>query len=299
MHYTTRWDVETLRAGIVADRKAGMLIREIRAKYQISRHTVYRWLRRDSFASRSSRPHRQPRRLTQEIEQRIIAARQTLKQGPDMLAFELHLPASTIYKVLKRYGINRLAPKEQLPTVRYEHATPGALIHIDVKKLGTFGLNDDLNRRRKGLGFECLHVAIDDCTRTGYPEVHPNETAATASAYLERMIRWYASIGVRIERVMTDRGAAYTSHLWRDTCQLLGVRHILIRPRRPQTNGKVERWIRTISDEALRGRHFGTLEARANALANYVNRYNTRRPHTALGGRTPLQMLVEKSTSGP
>lgn len=298
MHYTTRWDIEALRADIVADRKAGLLIREIRAKYRISKHTVYRWLHRATFESRSSRPHRQPRRLRPEIEQRIIDARQSLKLGPDMLGFELHVPASTVYKVLKRHGINRLAPKNQLPAVRYEHATPGALVHVDVKKLGTFGLFDDPKPRRKAPGYECLHVAIDDCTRIGYPEIHPNEMAMTASASLERMVRWYASIGIRVERVMTDRGAAYTSQLWRDTCQLLGIRHVLIRPRRPQTNGKCERWIRTIADEALRGRAYGTLEARANALANYVNRYNTRRPHTALGGRTPFQMLAEQGTSG-
>ncbi|HET9341949.1 MAG TPA: IS481 family transposase [Candidatus Eremiobacteraceae bacterium] len=298
MHYTTRWDAAAIRADIVADRRAGMLVRAIQAKYQVSKHTVYRWLRRDSVQSRSSRPRRQPRRLTPEIEQRIIAARQARRIGPNRLAFELHMAPSTVYKVLKRYGINRLASKDRLPVVRYEHTTPGALIHVDVKKLGTLGLYDDPHRRRRGPGYECLHVAIDDCTRIGYAEIHPNELAGTSTGFLERAQQWFASIGIGAQRIMTDRGPCYTSAYWRDTCQLLGMRHILIRPRRPQTNGKVERWIRTITDEALKGRAYGTLEARADALTNYVNYYNTERPHTAIGGRTPFQRLAEKSTPG-
>lgn len=298
MHYTTRWDVSAVRAGIVADRHAGMLVRQIQAKYQVSKHTVYRWLRRERFESRSSRPHRQPRRLAPEVEQRIIEARRAQRLGPNMLAFQLHLPASTVYKVLKRHGINRLAPTTRLPSVRYELPTPGALVHIDVKKLGRLGLHADPRQRRRFPGHECLHVAIDDCTRIGYAEIHPNELATTAAAFLERLVLWYASIGIRIERVMTDRGAAYTSRLFRDTCQLLGIRHVLIRPRHPQTNGKCERWIRTISDEVLKGRAYGMLEARAEAIKNYVNYYNTQRPHTALGGRTPFLRLAEKRTPG-
>lgn len=298
MHYTTRWDVATIRSGIAADRQMGMLVREIQAKYQVSKHTVYRWLRRASFESRSSRPRRQPRRLTEEIEQRIIAARQQRRIGPNMLAYELHLPASTVYKVLKRHGINRLFPKERLPAVRYEHAKPGALIHVDVKKLGTLGLYTDRRERRGRPAHECLHVAIDDCTRIGYAEIHPNELASTATGFLERMGHWYASIGIPAERVMTDRGACYTSKYWGDTSQLLGIRHILIRPRRPQTNGKVERWIRTIADAVLKGRAYGTTEARAHHVFNFINYFNTGRPHTALGGRTPFQKLVEKRTPG-
>jgi len=298
MHYTTRWNAEAIRAGIVADRQAGMLIREIQAKYNVSKHTVYRWLKRPDCKSRPSTPHRQPRRLREETEQMVIMARQQQRLGPNMLAYQLHMPASTIYKILKRFGINRLVPKSTLPSVRYEMETPGAMVHIDVKKLGTLGLFTDPHKRRHAPGYECMHVGIDDCTRIGYDEVHPNETAGTATAYLERLVQWYASIGVRVDRVMTDRGPTYTSRYWRDTCQLLGLRHVLIRPRRPQTNGKCERWIRTISDEALKGRAYGTIEARAEAIKNYVNAYNTRRQHTAIDGLTPFQRLAQKSTPG-
>ncbi len=299
MHYSTRYAPETFHAQYVANRKAGLTIRELQQKFQVSKSTLYRWLKRDSMENRRSTPHHQPRRLNAEVEQRIIAARQQLRWGPNRLADHLGIPASTIYKVLKRHGINRLFPKCTLPSVRYEMATPGALVHVDVKKLGTLGLYDDPHKRRHGPGHECLHVAIDDCGRVAYAEIHGNETACTAIAFLERMIIWFASIGVKVERVMTDRGVAYTSSYWRDVCQLLGIRHVLIPVRHPQTNGKVERLIRTISDEALKGHVYGTIEARARELENYINDYNTRRRHTAIGGLTPFQRLAQKSIAGP
>src|SRR5579863_1959453 len=195
MHYTTRWDAEAIRSSIVADRKTGMIVREIQRKYNVSKHTVYRWLKRPDCKSRPSTPHHQPKRLTAEVEQRVIAARQQRKVGPNVLGFELAMPASTVYKVLRRHGINKLFPKSHLPSVRYELPTPGAMLHIDVKKLGTLGLFDAPHKRRHGPGYECMHVAIDDCTRVGLAEIHPNETANTATACLERMVRWYASIG--------------------------------------------------------------------------------------------------------
>ena len=298
MHYSTRYAPETFHAQFVADRKAGLTLREIQSKHRVSKHTIYRWLNRESMAARRSTPLRQPRKLAAQIEQRIIDARKRTSRGPRRLADLLGIPASTIYKVLKRYGISRLSPKCKLPTVRYEMATPGALVHIDVKKLGTLGLYADPHQRRRGPGHECLHVAIDDCSRVVYAEIHGNETAATATAFLERTVEWFASIGTRVERVMTDHGVAYTSTYWRDVCQLLGLRHVLIPVRHPQTNGKVERVIRTISDEALKGYVYGTTEARARSLENYIDDYNTRRQHTAIGGLTPLQKLVEKSTPG-
>ena len=298
MHYTARFDLKSIRASFVADRKAGLKLCEILRKHRISKSTFYRWMKRESMESRRSTPHRQPRRLAAEVEQRIIEARLRLHWGPNRPGYLLGIPASTVYKVLKRHGINRLFPKSKLPVVRYEESTPGALVHVDVKKLGTLGLFDDPHKRRRGPGHECLHVAVDDCTRTGYAEIHPNETAATATAFLERMVAWFASIGVKIQRVMTDHGAAYTSSYWRDDCQLLGIRHVLIPVRHPQTNGKVERLIRTISDEVLKGRVYGTTEARARVLENYLPYYNTERQHTAIGGLTPFQMLVKKSIPG-
>ena len=293
MHYTTRFAPESIREGIVAARRSGMTVAQIQRSFNVSKHTVYRWLNRSDTQTRSSRPHRQPRWLGAEIEQRIVAARQELRWGPNRLANHLGMPASTVHKVLRRHGINRLAPKEHLPAVAYQKDVPGELVHVDVKKLGRLGLEADQRLRRRFPGHECLHLMIDDCTRIGYAEIHPIETAATSTAFFERAVDWYASIGIGVQRVMSDRGAAYTSLRWRDTCQLLGLRPIYTRPRRPQTNGKCERWIRTIVDEALRGRAYGSLQARARVIGNYVNNYNTRRQHTALGGLTPFQKLLK------
>lgn len=298
MHYSTRFAPESFRASFVNDRKGGLKLREIQQKYRVSKSTIYRWLKRESTETRRSTPRFQPRRLAADVEQRIIEARTQTRRGPNRLSYLLGISASTIYKVLKRYGINRLYPKSKLPAVRYEVSTPGALVHVDVKKLGTLGLYDDPRKRRHGPGHECLHVAVDDCSRTAYAEIHGNETAAAATAFLERMIAWFASIGVTVEHVMTDHGVAYMSSYWRDDCQLLGIRHVLIPVRHPQTNGKVERLIRTISDEALKGRAYGTPQARAHALENYLADYNTKRQHTAIDGLTPFQRLVQKSTPG-
>ena len=294
MHYTTRFSPELIRLGIKADRAAGLTFATIERKYQVSRNTVRRWLRRLDPSSRSSRPARQPRRLAVELELRILEARKESRRGPNMLSMMLGgVPASTIYKVLRRHGINRLFPKEKLPTIRYEHDAPGAMIHIDVKKLGRIGLCADTRQRRRYPGHECLHVMIDDCSRLGYVEVHSSETAWASTAFLEHSVEWFKSLGISVQRVLTDRGSAYTSRLWRDTCQLIGIRHQLIRPRRPQTNGKCERWIRTIVDECLRGRAYGSLDARAEVIQRFVIYYNTARPHMALKGKSPFQRVFD------
>jgi transposase InsO family protein len=291
VHYSTRFSPEMVRLGIKSDREAGLTVMAIRKKYQVSRNTVRRWVRRADPISRSSRPRLEPRRMALELEARILAARADSRRGPNMLSAMLGIPASTIYKVLRRHGISRLFPKEKLPSTRYEHDMPGSLVHVDVKKLGRIGLCADSRKRRRFQGHECLHLMIDDCTRLGYAEIHPSETAWACTASFERGVAWFASLGITVQRVLTDRGAAYTSHLWRDISQLQGIRHQLIRPRRPQTNGKCERWIRTIVDECLRGQAYGDLEARAKAIQRFVNYYNTTRPHMALDGKAPFQKL--------
>ena len=292
MYYSTRFKAETTRAALIADYKGGVRLCDLRIKYRLAKSTIYRWVNRTSVATRSSRPHRQPRRLDPQIEQRIIAARQAAHVGPDRLSNQLGIPASTIYKVLKRHGINRLFPKTKLPARRYEHPVPGDLVHADVKKLGSIGLSG-LHRWRRGPG-ECLHLMIDDHSRALYVEVHPNETAATTCAVLERGVEWFASLGVQVRRVLSDRGRNYISGHWRDTAQLLGIRAMYCRVRRPQTNGKCERVIRTIVDEALRNRDLGNEQARAHAIEKYVAYYNSRRQHTALGGLVPFQRLLPK-----
>jgi len=292
MYYSTRFKAETIRAALIADHACGMRMRDLRIKYQLAKSTIYRWLNRPSVMTRSSRPHRQPRRLHPQIEQRILAARQAVQVGPNRLSDQLGIPASTIYKVLKRHGINRLFPKSELPAMRYEHPTAGDLVHVDVKKLGAIGLSGP-HRWRRGPG-ECLHVMIDDHSRGLYVEIHPNETAATSCAFFERGVEWFASLGVQIRRVLTDHGRSYISGHWRDTAQLLGVRAMYCRVRHPQTNGKVERVIRTIVDEALRDRDLGDEQARAHTIEKYIPYYNSRRQHTAIGGLVPFQRLLPK-----
>lgn len=293
MHYTTRFAAEQIRSALQAEYAAGASPTELAKKYNVSRTTVYRWIDREDNASRSSRPLRQPRRLPLTVEQRILAARAERKVGPDLLSFELGIPSSTIYKVLRRNKVNRLVPESKLPPVRYEAPHPGALLHIDVKKLASLGLTANLRQRRRWHGKDCLHVAIDDQPRVGYWEVLPDELAETCAGFLERATRWYATIGVTIERVITDCHATYRSQRWEDTCRLLEIRKLRTRPHRPQTNGKCERLIRTISDAVLRDRVYDCREARTAALANFQPHYNARRRHMALGGLTPFQRLVE------
>ena len=294
MYYITRFSPEHVRLGIKADRKAGLTFAAIQRKYQVSRNTVRRWLRRQEAVSQSSRPLHQPRRLAPQLEARILALRTREGRGPNTLSMMLGgVPASTIYKVLRRHDKNRLFTKEKHPTIRYEHDAPGAMIHVDVKKLGRIGLCADSYKRRRYQGHECLHLMIDDFSRLGYAEIHSSETVWACTAFLEHGVEWFKSLGITVQRVLTDRGSAYTSRVWRDTCALIDVRHHLIRPRRPQTNGKCERWIRTIVDECLRGRAHGSLAARAEAIQRFVVHYNTARPHMALKGKTPFQRVFD------
>jgi len=251
---------------------------------------IDRWLKRPTVETASSRPKRQPRKSSPELEEQIRQLRETYRMGPWQIAQRLGMPASTVYKILVRLGINKLAPVEQLPPAgpRYEYDKPGGLVHMDVKKLHRLGLR----HRPRGTG-ECLHVLLDDCSRDVYTERHPDETASTIAAFFERGVERFASLGVTIERVLTDNHPSNRSHLLRRTCQLLGTRQLFTRPRRPQTNGKVERWNRTLMEALFRGQIYPSLEARDAAVDNFTNYYNTHRPHSALGGKTPLQRLVE------
>jgi transposase InsO family protein len=290
MHYTTRFSPKTTRAAIVAEFRNGRSVLEISRKYCVSRRTVYRWLDRQGAEARSSRPKRQPRKSLPSLEERVRTLRIETRKGPLRLALQLGIPRSTVYKILVRLGINKLAPAAEIAPAgrRYEYAEPGDLLHVDVKKLQRHGLR----KRKTGRG-ECLHVMLDDHSRVTYTEVHPDETSATASEFLERGVTWFASLGVISKRVLTDNHPTYRSGLWRHTCQLLGMRAMRTRPRRPQTNGKCERWNRTLMEEELRAGSYPSPQARAIAIENYVRHYNSRRPHTALAGKTPFERLLK------
>jgi len=217
-----------------------------------------------------------------------------------MIAQALGLARSTVGLVLRRLGLNHLDRLEPRPVaIRYERERPGELVHIDIKSLGRFkraghrvtGARIEHNRGR-GIGWEHLHVAVDDASRLAYTEVLPSLGKEDASAFLERALGWFGRLGVTVERVMTDNGSAYSSRLFAQTIQAAGVRHLRTRPYRPQTNGKAERFIQTTLREWAYAQPYQTSEHRKLAIGPWTDAYNLQRPHSGIGGKTPFQKLT-------
>ena len=279
-----------------------------------SRATGYKWLARwraegdAGLIDRPSTAHRLPGKTSPEIEARVCALRTQLKRGPRRLAPLLSMPASTIHAVLARHGLHRLAwldrPTGQ-PIRRYERDRPGELIHVDVKKIGRLREGggwrvhgrDSLERRRARtgtrVGYEYVHAAIDDHTRLAYAEIHPDEKTTTCAEFLHRAAAHFAALGIpAIERVMTDNALAYRrGHAWRDALNELGAQARFTRRYRPQTNGKAERFNRTMADEWIYSRPFTSGQDRADALPGWLHDYNYHRAHTALGGKPPISRV--------
>lgn len=279
----------------------------------VSRATAYKWVRRYrqlglvGLEDQTSRPRRSPRTLGQEQVDRVLAARRELRQGPHRLAFVLGMPRSTVYRVLHRHGMSRLRDNDRSTGVpiRYVREHPGELIHIDTKQLGRIPpgggarmlpRQESFSRSRHGNsirpGYEYIHVAVDDASRLAFVQVHPDQRDRTAAGFLLDAGRFFAGHGIQVERVMTDRGNCYRSHRFAEALQTVGARHKLIRPYRPQTNGKAERFIRTLLEEWAYARLYAGNEERLLALPGWVDFYNVRRPHTALKGKAPLSALV-------
>ena len=274
----------------------------------VSRATVYKWLARfraegpAGLRDRSSCPAHNPRHLSVSAEQRILGLRRRRKLGPHRLAALLGVPRSTCYAVLRRHGLQRLDWMDR-PTGevirRYERARPGELIHVDVKKLarippggGWHVLGRAPGRHSSGLGYDYVHSAVDDHSRLAYSEIHPNERADTCAAFLVRCNQFFAAHGVVLERVMTDNAQVYRrAHLFREAIILLGVRQVFTRPFRPQTNGKVERFNRTLLEEWAYVRPYRDNRHRSQLLEGWLHLYNYHRSHTALGGLSPVARL--------
>ena len=205
-----------------------------------------------ALADRPPVPKHQPRRLSRELGQQILAAREYAKAGPLIVASQLGLPASTVWKVLRRYGVSRLPRPARGPVVRYERERPGELLHVDIKKLGRFWtlgkrvLGSEAGNRNRHAGWQYLHLAIDDHSRLAYAELLPSESPADCVAFLRRAHTWYAGHGIQVERVLTDNGNGYRSFAWRDACAELNIQRRYTRPRRPQTNGKAEALVKTL-----------------------------------------------------
>lgn len=273
----------------------------------VSRATVYKWLRRyrqegvPGLRDRSSRPHR-IRRVAAALEAEVVSLRQTRKLGPHRLAALTGCPRSTCYALLRRRQLHRLdfldRPTGQLIR-RYERERPGELIHIDVKKLGRIPLGGGHRvlgqakgrRRKQGAGYDFIHACVDDHTRLAYAEAHPDERAATCAGFLRRAAAFFVDHGIRIERVLTDNGPGYTGHAFRRTAAELGANHRFTRPYRPQTNGKVERFNRTLLEEWAYVRPYASNLERLGLLTAWLHTYNHHRSHTALGGRSPIERV--------
>jgi transposase-like protein len=298
----------------------GRPVAHVARELGISRQCAHRWVnrfRREGAAGlldRSSRPRSMPRRTPVEIEQRVLELRAQLRQGQDRIGPVAGVPARTVGAILRRHGVPRLSECDPLTgqvirsskqtAVRYERARPGELVHMDVKKLGRIpdgggwrahgrAAGDTAAHKKARIGFDYVHSMIDDHSRLAYSEIHPDEKGTTCAGFLARAAAYFAAHGItRIERVMTDNHFSYRhSHHVQAVLHTLGAKHVLIRPHCPWQNGKVERLNRTLQTEWAYRQVFTSNTARAEALAPFIEHYNTRRHHTAING-TPISRVL-------
>jgi transposase InsO family protein len=274
----------------------------------VSRATAYKWLGRyraqgrAGLPDRPSRPHRCPHALSASQVRRVLAARRRRRQGPHRLGYHLGMPRSTVYGVLARHGMSRLASIDRTSgaVVRYQREHPGELVHLDVKKLGRIpdGGGHRIHGRAagargRGIGYDYVHSAVDDRSRVAFSQILGDETAKTCARFLVQAAGFFAEHGVIIQRVLTDNAKAYTeSVLFTETAAGLGIRLKRTRRYRPQTNGKVERFNKTLLDEWAYGRLYRSNDERRRAFTRWLRFYNHRRPHTSLDGLTPMAVLV-------
>jgi transposase InsO family protein len=283
--------------------ETGTPIAHVAEAMGISRQCASKWWHRylqlgvDGLGDRSSRPRRTPMRTTPQLEAKICRRRRVEKVGPDRLAIHLDVAASTIYRVLRRHDLNRLSHLDRqtaTPIRRYERARPGELVHVDVKKLGRIPAGGGhkvhgrpatrRNRNRyNGVGYAYLHTAIDDHSRLAYTEVLADEQGRTAAGFWRRAEAWFRARGVVVERVLSDNHFSYRGRLFNEALAENRIIHKYCRPYRPQTNGKVERFHRTLLEEWAYVRPYCRESDRTRALARWLHRYNHHRVHTAIG----------------
>jgi transposase InsO family protein len=280
----------------------------------VSERTAGKWVRRfrseglAGLRDRSSAPRRRPTRTPAERVEAIRKLR-LLRLTAAEIAELLSMALATVSRWLKRIGLgkrSRLEPPE--PPNRYERSRPGELVHVDIKKLGRFqrpgkrvtghqrgraSKTTAAGRGRGVVGWDFVHVCVDDATRLAYVEVLPDERGASAAAFLGRAVAWFADRGVEVERVMSDNGSCYVSREHARACAALGLRHLRTRPYRPRTNGKAERFIQTLQNDWAYGRAYASSAERRQHLPGWLNHYNYRRPHGSLGHRPPAARLAE------
>lgn len=304
----TAWGRAELIRRLVRDQEP---IAVVAAALHLSRQTVYKWRRRflaegwAGLAPRSSRPHRSPRTTPPRIVRRILRLRLERLTGPE-IAETLGLPPSTVGRVLQRLGLGRLKQPTPASGPAYVRATPGELLHVDIKGLDRFTavghrIHGDRRRtgRRQGLGKDFLHVAVDDATRLAYAAIYPTQDAAACTTFLAAARRWFATLGIDVQAVMTDNAKAYLSTPFQRQLAAGLIQHLPTRPYRPQTNGKAERFIQTALRRWAFKRPYRTSEHRSAALPTFLDSYNTERPHRALGRIPPLLYFLMRCEQRP
>jgi transposase InsO family protein len=297
------------RRRIVEAVEGGMSQKRAAARFCVSPATVNRWVRRaraagacerelgSCFEARSSRPHRFPRMLCPEDQQRICALRSHTGWGPRLVAGVVGRAHSTVHKVLRRHGLSRSPRSRPEPVSRYEWPCPGDLVHMDVKRFVRFShpgwaATGDRRGPSKGAGYEFAHSIVDDHSRLAYSEVHDDESAQTVVAFLERALRFFEANGIAVRRLMSDNAWAYTnSRKLRELLEARDIRHLFIKPYRPQQNGKVERFQQTLAREWAYGLPYRSSAHRRRALPHWIRYYNERRPHSSIGDRPPVSRV--------
>jgi len=282
---------------------AGERASAVAAAFSTTAKTVMKWVERyrreglGGLEDRSSWPRRLREPTPPEAVERVIALRRQRFTG-QQIAKETGVSPSTVSRILRAAKLSRakdLEPAE--PVVRYERQTPGELIHLDIKKLGRFAAEghrvtgDRQAGRSRGAGWEYVHVCIDDASRIAFSQIHPDQKKESAIAFLEAALAYYASLGVRVTRVMTDNGSCYVSNAFAEACRRLGLKHIRTRPFTPKTNGKAERFIQTALREWAYAQAYPSSDHRAAELPTWLHRYNWHRPHGGIKSQTPISRL--------
>jgi transposase InsO family protein len=281
----------------------GWSVVAVASAFEVSTRTVRKWLARfgsegdAGLQTRSSAPHLVANRLPAPWLAMIARLRRDYRMTGEEIAERLHLPRSTVAGHLARFGLGRLAALEPSePARRYNRARAGELIHLDIKKLARFRrvghrITGDRRGQSEGAGWEFVHVAVDDASRLAFVEVLPDEQRQSVTGFLVRALRWFKSLGIRVERVMTDNGSGYVSRLFRKACRMLRLRHLRTRPYTPKTNGKAERFIQTLLREWAYALPYRSSETRAADLPRWLRHYNLERPHASLARQSPTAWL--------
>jgi transposase InsO family protein len=301
IHKNARTTPHSRAAIVTRITRLGESIKGVARAVGVCPKTVRKWVARAQAGSglvdRSSRPQHRPTATPTELLEHVVRLRRQRWTSVE-IAGRLRLGRSTVARYLAQRGLARLRALQPAgPVQRYEHARAGELLHLDVKKLGRIGrvghrITGDRRARVRGIGWEYVHVAVDDASRLAYAEVLPDERGSTVTAFLWRALAWYRRHGIRVRRVMTDNAFAYLGHAFTALCELRGLRHLRIRPYTPRTNGKAERFIQTLLREWAYVRAYGSSRARHAVLPRWLHYYNWHRRHASLDGRPPISRVL-------